>query len=118
MDEVLELKRIGQRIREGRIAKDMSQADLAFAADVSVPHISDIERGKVKMSVLTFRKIIEVLKLSADSVLRPDVPTVNQLYQQEFSDVLKDCTPAEIESILKIVREVKVSLHNRSDSAD
>ena len=118
MDEDLALKQIGQRIREGRIAKDLSQADLAFAADVSVPHISDIERGKVKMSVLTFRKIIEVLGLSADSVLRPNVPAVNQLYQQEFSDILKDCTPAEIESILKIVREVKTSLHSRPDNKD
>lgn len=115
MDEATELKLIGQRIREARIACEMSQADLAFAAGISVPHISDIELGKTRMNVLTFRKVVEALRISADAILRPDIPTVNQLYQQEFSDILKDCTPAEIESILKIVCEVKQSLHNRPD---
>ena len=115
MDEANELKLIGQRIREARIACEMSQADLAFAAGLSVPHISDIELGKAKMNVLTFRKVAEALRISADTLLRPDIPTVNQLYQQEFSDILKDCSPTEIESILKIVREVKQSLHNRPD---
>ncbi len=115
MDEATELKLIGQRIREARIACEMSQADLAYAAGISVPHISDIELGKARMNVLTFRKVIEALRISADVILRPNIPTVNQLYQQEFSDTLKDCTPAEIESILKIVQEVKQSLHNKPD---
>lgn len=113
MDETAELRRIGQRIREARLAKNMSQADLAFDAGVSLPHISDIELGKKKMSILTFSRLISVLKVSADAILRSDVPTVNSLYQNEFSQLLSDCSPAEAESILKIVQEVKSSLRNR-----
>lgn len=118
MDENQELKKIGQRIRAARLANNMSQADVAYAADLSLPHISDIELGKKQMNLLTFCRVIEALRVSADSILRPDVPTVNQIYQQEFSELLKDCTPAEIESILNIVREVKASLHNRKTDND
>lgn len=113
-----ELIQIGQRIRAARIAKGMSQADLAFAADISLPHISNFELGKKQLSILTFSRIIEVLGVSADEILRPNVPQVNQMYQAEFSQLLQDCSSAEIESILKIVKEVKASLHKKINDED
>lgn len=118
MESNNELILIGQRIRTARLAKGMSQADLAFAADISLPHISNFELGKKQLSILTFSKIIEALGVSADEILRPNVPEVNRIYQNEFSQLLQDCTPAEIESILHIVREVKTSLHKNSNDDD
>ena len=115
MDSNSELKQIGQRIRAARTAQNLTQADLAFAIEVSDPYISDIELGKTKMNILTFCRIVETLKMSADSILRPNVPVVNQIYQQEFADLLKDCSPQEIESILKIVKEIKASLHSKKE---
>lgn len=113
MEPIDDLIQIGQRIREARLAKKMSQADLSFESNISLPHISDIELGKKKMNILTFCKIIEVLQVSADEILRPNVPEVNRIYQTEFSDLLSDCTATEVESILKIVREIKTSLHTK-----
>ena len=52
------------------------------------------------------------LQVSADVLLRTDIPEVNTLYKSEFAEVLADCTPSEIDSILKIVKEVKRSMHN------
>lgn len=115
MDTNSELKQIGQRIRAARTAKSLSQADLAFAIEVSEPYMSDIELGKTKMNILTFCRIVETLKLSADSILRPDVPVVNQLYQNEFSDLLKDCSPQELESILKISKEIITTWHSKKE---
>lgn len=118
MESNNEIKQIGQRIRATRIAKGMSQADLAFETDISLPHISDIELGKKQMSLLTFCKIINVLQVSADEILRPNIPKVNQIYQSEFTELLSDCSPAEIESILNIVKEVKISLHKKPTDND
>lgn len=118
MESNNELIQIGQRIRAARLAKGMSQADLAFAADISLPHISNFELGKKQLSILTFSKIIEVLGVSADEILRPDVPQVNRIYQNEFSQLLQDCTASEIESILNIVKEVKTSLHKKYNTDD
>lgn len=111
MDENNIIYKVGQRIRAVRLSKNMSQADLAFSAHISLPHISDIELGKKEMSITTFSRILEVLKISADEILRLDIPKVNHMYQNEFSDLLADCTPSESEAILKIAREIKTTMH-------
>ena len=49
MDEQINLKQIGSRIRAARSSKGMSQADLAVKASVSLPLISNIELGKTRM---------------------------------------------------------------------
>lgn len=103
---------IGKRIQEFRVKKNMSQAALADKANVSLSQISDIERGKTSMRLTTFIGIVEALQVSADVLLRTDIPEVNTLYKSEFAEVLADCTPSEIDSILKIVKEVKRSMHN------
>lgn len=103
---------IGKRIREFRVKKNMSQAALADKANVSLSQISDIERGKTSTRLTTFIGIVEALQVSADVLLRTDIPEVNTLYKSEFAEVLADCTPSEIDSILKIVKEVKRSMHN------
>lgn len=111
MDESTRInKEIGERIRKVRTAQKMSQQELATKAGISLPHISDIEHGKKAMKLITFIKIVEALQVSADSVLRADVPSVNQLYQNEFGEIISDCTPAEIESLKRIVLQVKDSM--------
>ena len=108
-DEIVE---VGKRIREVRVKKNMSQADLADKANISLSQISDIETGKSSMRLSTFIGIVEALQVSADVLLRPDIPEVNKLYRSEYAEVLEDCTPAEIDSILKIVKEIKKSMHS------
>ena len=107
-----EYQKIGLRIRRIRQQKHMSQADLADKANISLSHISDIENGKSALLLPTFIRIVEALQVSADVLLRSDIPEVNNLYKSEFAEVLEDCTPAEIDSILKIVQEVKRTIHS------
>ena len=71
-----------------------------------------------KQALDTFIKIAEALQVSTDSILRPDVPEVNALYQKEFSELLADCTPSEMESILSIVNQVKATLHQPKNNDD
>ena len=103
----LDYKKIGERIRTARLALGMSQADLANRAMLSLPRISYVEQGKVRMRVDTFARIAEALQSSADELLRLNVPRGQAFGKSEFEDVLDDCTPDEIEAILRIVRELK-----------
>ena len=96
----LDYKKIGERIRTARLALGMSQADLANRS-------SYVEQGKVKMRLDTFARIAEALQSSADELLRLNVPRGQAFGKSEFEDVLDDCTPDEIEAILRIVRELK-----------
>lgn len=113
-----EIKKIGARIHDIRNQKHMSQAALADKANISLSQVSDIETGKSIMRLTTFIRIVEALQVSADVLLRIDVPEVNNLYKSEFAEVLADCTPSEIDSILKIVREIKRSIHAPKMNAD
>lgn len=109
---------VGKRIREIRVKKNMSQSDLADKANISLSQVSDIETGKSSMRLTTFIGIVEALQVSADVLLRTDIPEVNNIYKSEFAELLEDCTPTEIESILKIVKEVKKSMHSPKPNTD
>lgn len=115
-DNSLLNKQIGMRIREARQQRKMSQADLAERAHIHLSHISDVELGKKEMRIPTFVRIAEALQVSSDQLIRPDIPEVNAIQSNELAQILSDCTPSERETILKIVRELKASLHqNRSE---
>ena len=112
-------KEIGVRIREARIKRKMSQQELAAAANVSLPHISEIELGKSLMRLSTFIRIAEALQVSTDYLIRADVPEVNAIYQKEFQEMVSDCTPSEIDSFFKIIRELKSTMRKHTnDSAE
>ena len=81
MDESGRLKLVGQRIKEIRKSKGMTQADLAKAANMAASNVSELENGKTQIQLLTLMNIIEGLQVSADDVLRPNVPSVRSLYQ-------------------------------------
>ena len=114
MDEKNEMIIIGQRIRKARLSKGMTQAELAEAAHIATSNVSDIELGKSRMWLSTFCKIAEALQVSADSLLRLDVPTVNDIYQSEYNEIISYCTPDEIESIMKITREIKNTMRKNN----
>lgn len=60
---------LGQRVRERRIALDITQQDLADALEVSPQHISVIEQDKVAPSVALLAKLAQELGVSADYLL-------------------------------------------------
>lgn len=70
-------KAIGARIRDVRLQRNMSQAELAEKAFISVPHMSEVENGKTKLRLSTFVYITEALQVSADVLLRTNTPEVN-----------------------------------------
>ena len=59
MDELLQ--EIGERVRQARLAKHMSQLDLAEAIGMSVSFISNIEVGKQSMNIRALLAISDVL---------------------------------------------------------
>ena len=111
-----EYEQIGARIRNARIEQKMSQADLAAKANISLPHISSIELGKTKMLLSTFIRVIEALQISADSVLRANVPTLTSMYASEIAERFEDCTPSERESLKSIIQNIKATMRNNQNN--
>ena len=60
---------LGQRVRERRIALDITQQELADALEVTPQHISVIEQDKVAPSVALLARLAQELGVSADYLL-------------------------------------------------
>ena len=104
------LKPVGKRIQDARKASGMTQADLADKLDISVSHMSSIETGRANFGVETLMKITEILQVSADSLLRTDIPEVSVIYAGDLDALLKGCTAEEVESMLNMLRQMKTAL--------
>ena len=108
-------KNIGQRIREIRTERKMSQADLATAADISLPHVREIENGKTKMRLATFARIADALQITSDALLHPAISEAEDLCKIEYYRLFNDCSSAEAASLLRVLREVKASLRKTNE---
>ena len=103
MDETLKL--IGDRLRQIRLIRKMSQNELAEATDLSASFISNIEQGKQAMSVKALIAIAQVLDVSTDWLLlgkgRPFVS------ENEILADLENCSPREKAIVMEFVQNMK-----------
>ena len=60
---------IGTRIQTVRIQRDIKAIDLAMALEITPDHMSKIENGRVRCSLLSLHKIAQHLNVSTDYLL-------------------------------------------------
>ncbi len=70
MDKQTILTQIGQRIREIRESKGISQQDLAAGCNFEKSNMSRIEAGHSNLTVGTLVKICQVLKINLSDVIK------------------------------------------------
>jgi transcriptional regulator with XRE-family HTH domain len=63
------LKKVGENIKKYRLQKDISQEELAYEAGLDRTYISGIERGERNISVITLKKITDVLKIETFKII-------------------------------------------------
>ena len=86
---------MGDRIKETRKKARLTQEHLAERLDVSVEFVSQIERGLKMPSMPLFIKMIEVLNVSADYLLRETVSTRNLYGDKQLGGKLERLTPKQ-----------------------
>ena len=62
-------KQVGERIRKARLAKGLSQEELAFEADLHRAYIGQIERGEKNIGVQNLQKIATALKVKISKLI-------------------------------------------------
>jgi len=68
-DDKTSIERNASRIRKARLAKSLTQADVAKKAGISENHYAQIERAEKNPSVTTFESIISALGVSSKDIL-------------------------------------------------
>ncbi len=64
------LVRLGKRVRALRKEKSWNQTDMAVYLDVNRGHISDIERGKREVGIITLQVIATGLDTTMSNLLK------------------------------------------------
>lgn len=64
------LKNIGEKIREIRLQKNLTQKELAFILDIEISQITRIETGKINTSVLNIIKIADAFEIKVSELLK------------------------------------------------
>lgn len=100
----MDLKAVGQRIKEAREAKGFTQEDLAAIVNLSPTHVSVIERGLKVAKLDTFVAIANALDVSADSLLIDVVTRSTTGATNELSDSLGKLPLKEKRKILKAIK--------------
>lgn len=100
----MEMRAIGKRIKQLRIAKGFTQQELAEQANISTTHMSVIERGVKFPRLDTFIRIANALEVSADTLLIGQVENTSEASASELSELLSKTSPEERARILNALR--------------
>lgn len=109
----IDYKAIGCRIREKRIEKNMTQDSLASQIGVSNPHISNIERGRTKVSLPTLLDIANSLDTTLDELICDNLQRGKVIFDKEISSEIKKCNETETKIVYDIVKALIKSLQER-----
>ncbi len=100
----MDLKAVGQRIKDAREAKNFTQEELAALVNLSSTHVSVIERGLKVTKLDTFVAIANALDVSADELLVDVVAHSVTGVSNRLSDKISSLPMKEQKKIIKVVQ--------------
>lgn len=101
---------LGKRVRDLRIKKRMSQADLSELIDKTPPYVSYIEGGIKSPSLDTLVLLANALGVSADMLLAESLDNQLLVDEGEYAEILEDCSPYERRVLLENARTLKKTM--------
>lgn len=103
-------REVGERIKEARIRRNITQEKLAELADMSTQHICRIENAARNVSVGAVYRIAEALEVNPDTLLsgKEEIRSID--YEQELKNLLMDCNEYEKTVLGELLVHAKKSI--------
>jgi transcriptional regulator with XRE-family HTH domain len=104
-----------QRLREVRLSRNMTQAELARMANVPASYVSDLEKAKVAPGIDLVDRLAKALSSTATDFLPPATPPETpEALQGQVKDLLQDLLQTSdrdvlvpLRSLLALLRELQ-----------
>ena len=93
---------IGEKLRDIRKSKGLTQEYVADAVDVNVSHISNIERGIAKVSLTLLVQLCDFLDTSVDYVLQNEYSHPTNAVVSEIVKISSSMPKEKQETLLRI----------------
>lgn len=107
MNTELDFKLIGSRIQKCRAEKKMTQAELAEKIDTNQKHLSRIEGGYHRSTLVTIVAIAGVLDVSVDYLIADFDNSKNPSTLQVILNDIRDFTPQQLEMLQENIKTIK-----------
>lgn len=99
-------KRLGKRIKEERLKKNLTQEQLAEAVEISSVYVSHIESGSAKPSLKILVDICNALGITPDFVLYDSLHKAREYINDEIANLLKDCSEDSLRLVAKLIKVI------------
>ena len=106
----VDYKDIGQRIKQKRMEKGLTQEKLSEYIGVGPSHMSHIESGNTVPSFEVFISILNVLECSADEILCRETDYSKPILNSWLSELVADCDKTETKILSDILIAAKQTL--------
>ena len=102
----IDFKLIGERLREERLKKGMSQEDLAEKLDVAVAYLSRVERGGTTINLTRLGQISLILDVPLERFVTGIIKEDKNYLEEDFYEIVKQCSQDKKRLIYNIARIV------------
>ena len=86
---------LGQKLRQTRLSKGYTQQALANRAGIGNVYLGEIERGLKMPSLNSFIKLVVALDVSANYILKDELPSGREYIYDETAQKLNALTPKQ-----------------------
>ena len=97
---------IGERLKQARLNKKLTQEKLAEKLDVSVAFLSRIERGSSLINLKRLNQLCSILDITEGEILNGVSKDSHNYLNKDFYDLLKDCPPEKTTLIYNIAKVI------------
>ena len=97
---------IGQRIKQARLAKNLTQEDLAEKIDNSVAFLSRVERGNSHINLKRLNQLCGLLDVTEGYVLNGASSSSKNYLNKEFAELIRRCSPEKQKLIYNVAKAI------------
>lgn len=102
---------IGQKIREFRKLKNLTQFELAEKVGLNEKQISRIEMGLNYPTYTTFVKLIDILDINIENLIKNTSSNISPI-ENKISYLIKNSNEQELELYYQVLKTLKLGLKN------
>ncbi len=95
---------IGERIKQKRREKGITQEMLAEKMDLSIAYLSRVERGEANINLKRLVQISELLDINVSELITGTTTGTEIYLDREMKNVLSGCTPEKQKLIYNIAK--------------
>lgn len=95
---------IGERIKQKRREKGITQEILAEKMDLSIAYLSRVERGEANINLKRLVQISELLDINVSELITGTTTGTEIYLDREMKNVLSGCTPEKQKLIYNIAK--------------